>query len=61
MNEIALTVCENCIFWKFVSDKNGICKRNSPRPETLKDGEKYTVVYPTTQNTDGCGDGKSRS
>ena len=49
--------CENCIYWKAVSEPKGVCRRYPPLNVILKDGVESSE-WPETAGDSWCGEHK---
>lgn len=46
--------CTQCVYWKRLGPRGGLCRRHGPRPGSEPSGLSH---WPETQLTDGCGAG----
>lgn len=44
--------CESCRFWERTNECDGMCRRNSPFPDTTS----HEAYWPLTLSSDWCGD-----
>lgn len=49
--------CDNCIYWKTVSEPRGVCRRYPPINVNLKDGVELSE-WPETTGDSWCGEHK---
>lgn len=50
-----MELCKNCQLWE-PKEESGICRKYAPKPIVMEEGNKYTIVWPTTQGHEFCGE-----